>query len=129
MITHCLVVDDLKSYHKSAFKAATITNELHQMFNDIGLARGINKCAAIHLRRGELKGRDDLRLTDSKKIPVLGDDDYYKYLGKFENVTQLEKQVQKSASREYIRRASLIRSSPLSIPRKVKATQTFALPL
>ena len=37
-ITHCLLVDDLKSYHKNAVKAATITNKLHQMFNDIGLA-------------------------------------------------------------------------------------------
>ena len=99
------------------------------MFNDICLAWGINKCAAIHLKRGKLERRDDLLLTDNEKIPVLGDDDYYKYLGKFENVTQLEKQVQKSASKEYIRRVSLIWSSPLSIPRKVKATQAFALPV
>lgn len=46
-ITHCLFVDDLKSYHKSAVKAAIITNKLHPIFNDICLAWGINKCAAI----------------------------------------------------------------------------------
>ena len=92
-ITHSLFVDDLKSYHKSAVKAATITNKLHQMFSDIGVAWGINKCGAIHLKRGKLERRDDLPLTDNEKTPVLGDDDYYKYLGKFENVTRLEKQV------------------------------------
>jgi len=128
-ITHCLFVDDLKSYHKNAVKAATITNKLQKMFKDIGLTWGINKCAAVHLKRGKLEKRDDLPLSDNENIPVLGDEDYYKYLGKFENTTQLEKQVQKSASKEYIRRVSLIWSSPLSIPRKVKATQTFALPV
>ena len=36
-ITHCLFVDDLKTYQKSSAKATTLTNRLEGMFGDIGL--------------------------------------------------------------------------------------------
>ncbi|KAK2552767.1 hypothetical protein P5673_025921, partial [Acropora cervicornis] len=57
-ITHTLFVDDLKSYHKNAVKAATIASNLESMFEDIGL-----------------------------------------HWGKYENATQLEKEVQRDASK------------------------------
>ena len=47
-------------------------------------------------------------------------------LGKYENATQLEKEVQRDASKEYIRRLSVIWSSSLSFTRKVNATNSFA---
>jgi len=53
-ITHTLFVDDMKSYHKSSIKAATVASNLEGMFNDIGLQWGINKCAAVHLKRGKI---------------------------------------------------------------------------
>ena len=48
---------------------------------------------------------------------------------KYENATQLEKEVQRDASKEYIRRLSVIWSSPLSFTRKVKGTNSFATSL
>ena len=33
----------------------------------------------------------ELPLTSGDNIPVLGEDDYHKFLGKFENSVQLEK--------------------------------------
>jgi len=42
-ITHTLFVDDLKSYHKNAVKAATIASNLESMFEDIGLHWGIDR--------------------------------------------------------------------------------------
>ena len=130
-ITHCLFVDDLKSYHKNAVKAATVATNLENMFKDIGLLWGINKCAAIHIKRGKLQTGQSagLPLGSGKEIALLGEGDYYKFLGKFENVTQLEKEVQKAASKEYIRRLSVIWSTPLSITRKIKATNIFAVPV
>ena len=41
--THNLFVDDLKSYHKNAVKAATITSNLESMFEDIALHWGIDR--------------------------------------------------------------------------------------
>ena len=61
-ITHCLFVDDLKTYHKSSAKATTLTNRLEGMFGDIGLDWGIRKCAAIHIKGGKLQNTENLPL-------------------------------------------------------------------
>lgn len=128
-ITHSLFVDDLKTYHKNKTKAATVGSTLEEMFKNTGLEWGISKCAAIHIKRGKQEVCQELPLTSGQRIPVLGEDDYYKFLGKFENTTQLEHEIQKIAGREYLRRLSVIWSSPLSIPRKITATNLFAIPV
>ena len=69
----------------------------------------------------------ELLLTSGDSIPVLGEDDYYKFLGKFENSVQLEKKVSELASEEFVRRLHIVWSSLLTVPRKVKATNCFAI--
>ncbi|XP_015756848.1 PREDICTED: fibroblast growth factor receptor 2-like [Acropora digitifera] len=100
-ITHTLFVDDLKSYHKNAVKAATIASNLESILEDDGLHWGINKCAAVHVKRGKIVLNEGLPLHSGNQIPVLGEGHYYKFLGKYENATQLEKEVQRDASKEY----------------------------
>ena len=78
------------------------------------------------MKRGKIVPNEELPLHIGNQIPVLGEGDYYKFLGKYENAKQLEKEVQRDASKEYIRRLSVIWSSPLSFTRKVKATNSFA---
>ena len=58
-----------------------------------------------------------------------GDECRYKFLGKIQNVNQLDKQVFEQASQEYLGRLAAIWTSPLYIQRKVKATNTFAHPV
>ena len=65
------------------------------MFECSGLHCGINKCAAVHVKRGKIVPNEGLPLKSGNQIPVLGEGDYYKFLGKYENVTQLEKEVQR----------------------------------
>ena len=78
------------------------------------------------MKRGKIVPNEALPLHSGNQIPVLQEVDYYKFLGKYENATQLEKELQCDASKEYIRRLSVIRSSPLSFTRKVKAMNSFA---
>ena len=68
-------MDDLKTYHKSS-----------GMFTDIGLKWGIRICAAIHIKGGKLQNTETLPLTSSIQIPVLGEEDHYKFLGKLQSV-------------------------------------------
>ena len=82
-----------------------------------------------HIKRGKLQNTEHLSLTSGSQIPVLGEEDHYKFLGKLQNVNQLDKQVFEQGSQEYQRRLAAIWTSPLSIPRKVKATNTFAYPV
>ena len=129
-VTHCLYVDDLKTYHKNPTKATKLTNRLQVMFRNIGLKWGISKCTAIHIKTEKLQKFQNLPITSgSEIIPVLGEEDHYKFLGKLEYFKQLDKQIFEQASLQYIRRLALICMSPLSIPRKIKATNTFAYPV
>ena len=88
-ITHVLFVDDLKTYHRSEQKAVSVTSNLKKMFTDSGLEWGINKCAAIHLKRGKLSTSNNitaLPVSNNCTIPVLSKDDHYKFLGKYQTV-------------------------------------------
>ena len=79
------------------------------MFTDIGLEWGINKCAAIHLKRGKLSTNNNstaLPVSNNCTIPVLSSDDHYKFLGKYQNSQHLEDKV--------------------IVPRKVRATNIYA---
>ena len=77
-------------------------------------------------KRGKIAQTKDYPCTVETRSLSWGKVKYYKFLGKYENATQLEKEVQRDASKEYIRRLSVIWSSLLSFTRKVKATNSFA---
>ena len=128
-LTHLLYVDDLKTYHKSSQKALLVTKATKSMFEDIGLFWGLDKCAMVNVMRGKIKTSDqNVQISDTEELKLLDTNDHYKFLGKYENSTQLEKQVCNESSKEYLKRVSVIWSSNISIPRKVHATKTFALP-
>ena len=57
---------------------------------------------------------------------MLNETDQYKFLGKYKNATQLEEQVYTDMGEEYIKRLSVIWTSNISVPRKIRATNTFA---
>ena len=130
-ITHLLFVDDLKSYHKSEQKVPVVSSNLKMMFKDIGLEWGISKCAAVHIERGHLKtsANNIMPTYDDDIIPLIGDYDHYKFLGRLQKTEHLNDKVTKGAAEEYEKRVWVIWTSSLSIPRKVKVTNTFALPI
>ena len=130
-ITHVLLVDDLKTYHQSEQKAVTVTSKL-KMFADIALEWGINKCAAIHMKPGKLAPNDsaaEMPVSNHCSIPVIGSKDHYKILGKYQNTQHLEDKVIEEASNQYENRLWAVWTSPLSMPRKVRATNVYAVPV
>ena len=62
------------------------------------------------------------------KIPTLEDGQQYKFLGVLETLWQEERIVLRCAAREYLRRLSVIWSSPLLDYHRVIASNQFALP-
>ena len=62
-------------------------------------------------------------------INVLQDKDHYEFLGKLESFAQLDDEVFDQVNKEYLNRLNVIWSSNISVPRKIKATNTFALPV
>ena len=128
-ITHSLYVDDLKTYHKSRNKVAVMSTTIKSMFTDIGFEWGLQKCAAVEVNRGKLTEGGNLTVSKEESIQIMSKDDHYKFLGTVENSKQLDELITQTLSQEYIRRLSVIWTSNISIPRKIRATNTFAIPL
>ena len=70
-----------------------------------------------------------MSLNNDEQLRTLDKNDKYKFLGKCENSTQLDDIVCEEVSEEFLKRLTVIWSSNISIPRKVKASNTFALPV
>ena len=62
-------------------------------------------------------------------MPTLEEGRQYKFLGVLETLVQEEKMVLELAAKEYLRRLSVIWSSPLSDYNRVVASNQFALPV
>ena len=58
------------------------------MYEDVGMSWGLEKCAAVHVKRGKIIQTDDLLIGEDSKIRVLHEDDKYKFLGKHESFEQ-----------------------------------------
>ena len=128
-ITHSFYVDDLKTYHKLRNKAAVMSTTIKSVFRDIGFEWGLQKCAAVEVNRRKLTEGGNLTVSKEESIQIMSKDNHYKFLGTVENSKQLDELVMQTLSEEYVRRLSVIWTSNISIPRKIKATNTFAIPL
>ena len=128
-ITHSFYVEDLKTYHKSRNKAAVMSTTIKSMFTDIGFEWCLQKCTAVKVNSGKLTEGGNLTVSEEESIQIMSKDDHYKFLGMVKNSKQLDELIMQTLSQEYIRRLSVIWTSNISIPRKIRATNTFAIPL
>ncbi|XP_022783739.1 uncharacterized protein LOC111324448 [Stylophora pistillata] len=98
---------------------------------DVGLQwKKWKKCAVAHVKRGvQVTAVSGGRVVESTRIPCLADGEQYKFLGVLESVRQEDKLVLECAAREYLRRLSVIWTSPLSDYSRVVASNQFALPV
>ena len=98
------------------------------MFRDIEFEWGLQKCAAVEVKRGKLVEGENLQVSKEGSIQIMSKDDHYKFLGTVENSKQLDELIMQTLGQEYNRLLSVILTSNISIPRKIKATNTFAIP-
>ena len=124
-ITDLLYIEDLKIFAASESKPSSIMNLVRAAMEDVGLIWNSKKCAVAHFKKGvPVPESTGLLMSDGNvKIPMLEDGQQYKFLGVLETLRQEEK-----IAREYLRRLSVIWSSPLSDYHHVIASNQFALP-
>ncbi|PFX18166.1 Tyrosine-protein kinase receptor Tie-1 [Stylophora pistillata] len=98
---------------------------------DVGLIWNPKKSAVDHFNRGvRVAESTGLLMSEGKvKIPMLEDGQQYKFLGVLEGLRKEERIVLQCAAREYLRRLSMIWSSPLSDYHRVIASNRFSLPI
>ena len=105
-----------------------MSTTIKSMLRDIGFEWGLQKCAVVEVNRGKLTGGGNLTVSKEESIQIMSKDDHYKFLGMVQNSKQLDELITQTLSQEYIRRLSVIWTSN-SILRKIKAMNTFAIPL
>ena len=128
-VTDLLYIDDLKVFAANETKLNRVLESTQVAMEDIGLQWNPRKCAVVHIRRGihsqENLGGD----IAGGRLPSIEEGKHYKFLGVLESLVQEEKMVLECAAREYLRRLSIIWSSPLSDFNRVAASNQFALPV
>ena len=99
------------------------------MLEDMGLSTAAKKIKTISMARGKrVEKEEGLKLSDDMVIEDQGDS-LYKLVGVEEGKVQENKTVLKKAEKEVVRRVSVILDTPMSDKNKIKAINTFAIPV
>ena len=112
-VTHLLYIDDLKVFAASKSKLNRVLKETREAMQDIGLHWNQKKCSVVHVKRGARVLDESGMRMDETTIMALVEGKHYKFLGVLENVRQDERLAPACAAKEYLRRISIIWSSPL----------------
>ncbi|XP_044745048.1 uncharacterized protein LOC123306912 [Coccinella septempunctata] len=89
---------------------------------------GLEKCAAVIVRRGKLAEEENIRLRDGNEIISLSTEERYKYLGIQETFEIKQRENKEQARTELIRRTRLVLRSQLSAKNKIMAINIWAIP-
>ena len=125
-VTGLLYIDDLKVFAGSESKLNRVL-ESTQAIKEIGFQWNPKKCAVVHIRRGDHSQKRFERDILRERLPTLKEGRQYKFLGVIETLVQEEKIALEFAAEEYLRRLSIIWSSPLSYYNRIVASNQFAL--
>jgi len=95
----------------------------------IGLRWNVKKCEVIYVKRGSLvSDAESMKIDGLKPINCWREDSHYKFLGVRESVRQEDGLVLELEAKEFLRRVSVIWSSPLYDHARAVASNHYALP-
>ena len=130
-INHLLFMDDLKLFAKNEKEIDSLVQTVRIFSDDIGMKFGLEKCAAMTMKRGKRVHSDGIALPDGTQLRALGEEESYKYLGVLEadHVPVLHEESKERLKKEYIRRVKKCLKSKLNGGNMVKAINTWAVSL
>ena len=117
-------MDDLKVYCKDAEEMERSRKLIAQFSEDIKMDFGLDKCAVVHIKKGDLINSPIVR-----EIPLLSNEDSYKYLGIVQCDEIMHNNVKESTKKEYFARVRNILKSDISAKNVTSAIKTFAMPI
>ena len=80
LINHLLFIDDLKLYGASKDQLDSLIQVVRIFSQDIKMSFGLEKCAALEIRRGRQVGNSGIDLPDYQHIGKIRREEGYKYL-------------------------------------------------
>ena len=83
-INHLLFMDNQKLFAKNEKEIDSLMQTVRIFSDDIGIKSGLEKCAAMTMKRGKRVHSDRIALPDGIQLRALGEEESYKYLGVLE---------------------------------------------
>ena len=115
-VTYLPYFDDLKVFAASESKLNRVLKETRGAMQDIGLHCNQKKCSVAHVKRGaQVLDESGMRMDWTTTITALGEGKHYRFLGVLEKVRQDERLALACAAKDYLRRISIIWSTPYLI--------------
>ena len=128
-VNHLLYMDDLKLYAKNEKSLDSLLQTVRIFSKDIGMEFGIDKCAMLSLKRGNIVASDGIKLPDKSLIKSMKEGESYKYLGILQTDRIWHKEMKIEVGREYKRRVRKLLETKLNGGNLVKGINTWAISL
>lgn len=129
IISHLLYMDDLKLFGPNNLHLMRLLNVTETFSNAIRMEFGVDKCAVLHVKRGEIVESDGTQNSDSTSFRPLSSTETYKYLGMSEALG-IDVTVMKQSLRErFFDRLKKVLNSLLSGGNKVRAYNGWVMPV
>uniref|UniRef100_A0A3B5PPD0 Reverse transcriptase domain-containing protein n=1 Tax=Xiphophorus maculatus TaxID=8083 RepID=A0A3B5PPD0_XIPMA len=125
-ISHLLYMDDIKLYAKSERDIDSLIHTTRIYSTDIGMSFGLEKCGRLITKRGKVIRTEGVSLPEGTIADI---EDSYKYLGIPQANGNLDEVTRKGATAKYLQRIRQVLRSQLNGKNKIRAINSYALPV
>ena len=125
-INHLLFMDDLKLYGANKDQLDSLIQVVRIFSQDIKMSFGLEKCAALEIRRGRQVDSSGIDLPDDQHIGEIGKEGY-KYLGILQLDQNLNTKMKVKITSEYIRKVKKLCRSKLNGGNLIGGINTWAV--
>lgn len=127
-ISHLLYVDDLKIYARNNDELQSLLETTAIFSSDINMQFGIEKCATLEVKRGNIVHQENIELTLTPfKFPSL--ESFYKYLGMSQDLVLNKSEAKEKVKNAYASRMKKILTTELNGQNKIKAINSWCVPI
>jgi hypothetical protein len=127
-LNHQFYMDDLKLYGSNKKDIESLIIITEDFSKDICMHFGTDKCAIIEVKKGKIEKSKSIKTLANEEIKSLEENSQYKYLGFMQNL-DLSSNAKSVLKDKYINRIKTILKSELLAKNKIKAINTWAIPL
>ena len=122
-------MDDLKLYAKNEKSLDSLIQTVRIFSKDVGMEFGIEKCAMLVLKRGQVATSNGIKLPDESVIKSVKGGESYKYLGMLQADQIKHQEMKDKVMKEYKRRVRKILETKLNAGNLIKGINTWAVSL
>ena len=128
-ISHLLYMDDIKLYAATKSQMQSLVSSTEKFSEDICMEFGIDKCKTLNVNKGKIRQFEGFQLENNDVIDAMEDGEVYKYLGFAQSSRIQHSDMKVKLKSVFVKRMVSILKTKLNAKNKVKAINTYAVPI